>query len=211
MKKTIVLVLALGTGVVFAEFKAGFARVDATPPLGIPIVGYFHKRIADGVLDPLYLDCVAVSDGTNNALIYCVSSLGLGKAFMGKATPALTAATGVPRERIYVHATHTHTGPAAWTRSSFTKEENSLVAGYVDTCIAKMAEAGKMALADMAPARIGVAKTVCRSSSASAARVPPTSPSSTSAPIPTPSAARNIRPTGRESSAARLRRQSATG
>ena len=56
MKKTIVLALALGTGVVFAEFKAGFARVDATPPLGIPIVGYFHKRVADGVLDPLYID-----------------------------------------------------------------------------------------------------------------------------------------------------------
>jgi len=87
MRKTIILVLALGTGVVFAEFKAGFARVDATPPLGIPIVGYFHKRIADGVLDPLYLDCVAVSDGTNNALIYCVSSLGLGNSFMAQATP----------------------------------------------------------------------------------------------------------------------------
>ena len=162
MKKTIVLVLALGTGVVFAEFKAGFARVDATPPLGIPIVGYFHKRIADGVLDPLYVDCVAVSDGTNNALIYCVSSLGLGKPFMAKATPAITAATGVPRERIYVHATHTHTGPAAGPRSSFTKEENGLVTNYMATCIAKMSDAGRLALADMAPARIGVAKTVCR-------------------------------------------------
>ncbi len=154
--------VALETGTAFAEFKAGFGRVDATPPLGIPIVGYFHKRIADGVLDPLYVDCVAVSDGTNNALIYCVSSLGLGKAFMGKAMPALTAATGVPRERIYVHATHTHTGPSPWTASSYTKEENRLVAGYVDTCIAKMSEAGRLALADMVPARIGVAKTVCR-------------------------------------------------
>ena len=42
MKKTIVLALVLVTGAVFAEFKAGFARVDATPPRGIPIVGYFH-------------------------------------------------------------------------------------------------------------------------------------------------------------------------
>ena len=162
MKKTIMLALVLVTGAVFAEFKAGFARVDATPPLGIPIVGYFHKRIADGVLDPLYVDCVAVSDGTNNALIYCVSSLGLGKPFMAKATPAITAATGVPRERIYVHATHTHTGPAAGPRSSFTKEENGLVTNYTATCIAKMSDAGRLALADMAPARIGVAKTVCR-------------------------------------------------
>ena len=97
MKKAIVLALALGAGAAFAEFKAGFARVEATPPLGIPLVGYFSHRVADGVLDPLYIDCVAVSDGTNNALVYCVSSLGLGKAFMGKATPAITAATGVPR------------------------------------------------------------------------------------------------------------------
>ena len=72
---------------------------------------------------------------------------------MGKATPAITAATDVPRERIYVHATHTHTGPAAWTRSSFTKEENDLVTNYTATCIAKMSEAGRLALADMAPAR----------------------------------------------------------
>ena len=49
MKKTIMLALALVAGLASAEFKAGFARVDATPPLGIPIVGYFHKRVADGV------------------------------------------------------------------------------------------------------------------------------------------------------------------
>ena len=162
MKRTIMLVLALGAGTAFAEFKAGFARMDVTPPLGIPLVGYFHHRVADGVLDPLYVDCVAVSDGTNNALVYCVSSLGLGKAFCAKATPAITAATGVPRERIYIHATHTHTGPASGPRSSFSKEENRLVSLYADAFVAKLSDAGRLALADMAPARIGVAKTVCR-------------------------------------------------
>ena len=162
MKRTIMLVLALGAGTAFAEFKAGFARMDVTPPLGIPLVGYFHHRVADGVLDQLYVDCVAVSDGTNNALVYCVSSLGLGKAFCAKATPAITAATGVPRERIYIHATHTHTGPASGPRSSFSKEENRLVSLYADAFVAKLSDAGRLALADMAPARICVAKTVCR-------------------------------------------------
>ena len=109
MKKAIVLALALGAGAAFAEFKAGFARVEATPPLGIPLVGYFSHRVADGVLDPLYIDCVAVSDGTNNALIYCVDDLHLTNPFMAKAFPAITQATGVPRDRIYVHATHIHT------------------------------------------------------------------------------------------------------
>ena len=49
IKMPVALALALAAGAVFAEFKAGFARVDATPPLGIPIPGYFHMRIADGV------------------------------------------------------------------------------------------------------------------------------------------------------------------
>ena len=143
MKKTIMLALAFVAGAVFAEFKAGFARVDATPPLGIPIVGYFHKRVADGVLDPLNVECVAVSDGTNSALIYCVDDLGLGPVFTKKAFTAITAATGVPRERIYIHATHTHTGPATWTSVKFTKEENRLILQHVTNRIAKIIDAGK--------------------------------------------------------------------
>ncbi len=162
MKKTIILVLAFGAGMAFAEFRAGFARVDATPPLGLPLVGYFTTRIADGVLDPLYIDCVAVSDGTNNALIYCVDDLQLSNAFLAKAVPEIIKATGVPRERIYVHSTHIHTGPASWPWGSFSEEEKRLVKLHADARIAKMAEVGRLALADLAPARIGIAKTDCR-------------------------------------------------
>ena len=161
-RKAIVAALVLTTGVAMAEFKAGFARVDVTPPLGIPMVGYFSHRVADGVLDPLYVDCVAVSDGTNSALIYCVDDLHLTNPFFKKAFPAITAATGVPRDRIYVHSTHTHTGPADWERSSFSEAENKLVMLYADIRIAKMADAGRFALTDLAPATIGVAKTECR-------------------------------------------------
>ncbi len=163
MKKLMLTsMLVLGTAAAFADFSAGFARVDVTPPLGIPMVGYFSHRVADGVLDPLYVDCVAVSDGTNSALIYCVDDLHLGNQFFKKAFPAITAATGVPRDRIYVHSTHTHTGPADWERPSFSETENKLVMLYADLRIAKMADAGRFALADLAPATIGVAKTECR-------------------------------------------------
>ena len=64
--------------VVHAEFSAGFARVDITPPLGIQMVGYFHKiydRRADGIMDPLHAECVAVSDSVSTALIYRVDNL----------------------------------------------------------------------------------------------------------------------------------------
>ena len=162
MKKPIVLSCMLAASAAFADFQAGFARVEATPPLGIPMPGYFSKRIADGVLDPLYVDCVAVSDGTNNALIYCVDALSLSNPFVKKAFPAITAATGVPRDRIYLHATHSHTGPADTKRKAFTEEENRLVALYSDMRVAKLADAGCFAISNMAPAQIGVARTICR-------------------------------------------------
>lgn len=144
-----------------AEFKAGFARVDATPPLGIQMVGYFYKRAADGVLDPLCIECVAVSDGKKTALIYSVDDLMLANKFFEKAFPAITEATGVPRDLIYVHSTHIHTGPASWPRSNYTEEENRLVMDFANIRIERLAAAGKAAIENLAPARIGIAKTKC--------------------------------------------------
>ena len=145
-----------------AEFKAGFSRVDVTPPLGIPIPGYFNMRIADGVLDPLVIECVAVSDGTNSALIYSVDDVHLTNPFFEKAFPAITAATGIPRDRIFVHSTHTHTGATDWPREYYSEEQNRLVRLFADIRIAKLADIGCFALDDMAPATISIARTECK-------------------------------------------------
>ena len=42
--------------------KAGFAKVDVTPPLGSPMAGYARERISDGILDPIELVALAVND-----------------------------------------------------------------------------------------------------------------------------------------------------
>jgi len=160
-KALLTLTFACTAFVLHAEFKAGFARVDATPPLGIPMVGYFSKRNATSILDPLCVECVAVSDGKNTALIYSVDDLHLSNPVFKKAFPAITAATGVPRDRIFVHSTHTHTGPADWPRDSFTTEEKQLVMDYADMRITRLADAGKMAMADLAPSKIAIAESVC--------------------------------------------------
>lgn len=35
------------------QLKAGFFRINATPPLGIEIAGYYNVRYADAILDDL--------------------------------------------------------------------------------------------------------------------------------------------------------------
>ena len=162
MKKLLLAAMAVCSATMLhAEFKAGFARVDVTPPLGIPVPGYFTKRIATGVLDPLCIECVAVSDGANAALIYSVDDLHLTNPFFEKAFPAITAATGVPRDRIYVHSTHTHTGACDWPRDGFTDEEARLTKLYADFRIQKLADTGRFALSNMAPATIAMARKEC--------------------------------------------------
>jgi hypothetical protein len=43
-----------------SKIKAGFAKVDITPPLGVAMQGYFSKREASGILDPLYASGLAL-------------------------------------------------------------------------------------------------------------------------------------------------------
>lgn len=50
-------------------FRAGFARVDVTPPLGSILTGYFAPRISDGVLDPVELNALAIGNEEDSILI----------------------------------------------------------------------------------------------------------------------------------------------
>ena len=43
--------------------KAGFARLDITPPFGCPLDGYQRLRSVKCILDPIYLNAIALSDG----------------------------------------------------------------------------------------------------------------------------------------------------
>ena len=49
--------------------KAGFARVNVNPPLGISISGYYIPRYADGILDDLVLDALALEAGDSRVLL----------------------------------------------------------------------------------------------------------------------------------------------
>ena len=96
------------------SFKAGFARVDITPPLGTPIVGYFEERHAKGILDNLEANAVAFSDGNGTAVVITADLLGIeGVAFNASLRRRIADAAGVRDDAVYVHCTHTHTGPGA--------------------------------------------------------------------------------------------------
>ena len=59
------------------HLMAGFSRIDITPPLGISINGYYTNRKADGILDPLEANCLALSCEDKTALVMALDNLGI--------------------------------------------------------------------------------------------------------------------------------------
>ena len=76
------------------ELKAGFARVDITPPLGTTLAGYPRTRYADGVLDPLTASAVVFDNGEKRVVIMSVDHLGLHMGRTEAIRPRVAEAAG---------------------------------------------------------------------------------------------------------------------
>jgi hypothetical protein len=52
--------------------KVGVAEADITPPVGFPMAGYYHERLAEGEIDPLKARAIVFADGqTSGAIVVC--------------------------------------------------------------------------------------------------------------------------------------------
>lgn len=130
--------------------KAGFSRVDITPPLGVSINGYFIPRKAEKVLDALEINCIALSCGDKKVVLFSLDNLGIARRLILPMLQAISDATHLPLEAIFVHCTHTHTAGAI---TPLLESEENLE--YRDTVTAKMVEAAQKALDDLKPAKMG--------------------------------------------------------
>lgn len=133
------------------DIKAGFSRVNITPPLGIDISGYFIKRIADGVLDELEINTLAVSKDGSTVLLMAVDAMGMNKQYIDSMKEYITTQTGISEEAIFIHSTHSHTTGRLGNGDPLTDQE----AEYMQTVRRAGVNAAVLALADLKPAKMG--------------------------------------------------------
>ncbi len=138
-----------------SELFAGFSRVNMNPPLGTPLAGYFQTRLAEGYLDDLQINALALSCGDTRAVMLTFDLCGIKRVANRRIAAAIAKATGLPEEAIYLHATHTHTGPTIPGRTDIPPECEELVNGYFEFLIRQAADAAVLALKDLQPARMG--------------------------------------------------------
>lgn len=135
MKKTlsVILLLALtlslwacgGTGQSGAEetqlaelgeydLYAGFGRENITPQEPVPLGGYGRAsdRIHTAVLDDLYVTGIALTDSAGETVIFLNwDGVRAYDEVQASARDSISTATGVPVERIFIGATHSHSCP----------------------------------------------------------------------------------------------------
>jgi len=138
------------------ECKVGFSRVVITPPLGVGLAGYFEERYADGVLDELEANCIAVNDGSNTAIVMSCDLLYGDQDQMDCFRKQITAETGVPYEAIFIACTHTHTGP--YVKGTYPVAD----VPYLHMLSRKLAAAAALAIADLAPATAEIGRTIVK-------------------------------------------------
>lgn len=132
------------------KLYAGFSRVDVTPMLGIAITGYFKERYAEGVLDALEINALALQCNDDKALLMTIDNLHLSRETTTEYRKHISDRTGLKMESIYIHSTHTHTGPLLDKDAEGVFEKE-----YYQTVYHKMADVAQMAMEDLKPAQMG--------------------------------------------------------
>lgn len=128
------------------NLKAGFSRMDITPCIGTPLGGMFEDRRNIETLDPLFVSCLALSDGNNVTLLVSADILYFSNELLEMVKNEVTALTGVPKDYIFAHGTHNHNGP-----DDMVNKENKLLYEYHVFLSHRIADVCFHAISDLKP------------------------------------------------------------
>lgn len=135
--------------------KVGFSRVDVTPSYGMYIAGYFNERFANGVIDPIYLNAIALSDGNDTALIMTADFLGMKESYLTELRNKIAEFVAIKPNNIMISSLHQHTS----VRVPNDKGKDAFLdRAYFDILDYKFCDAAKMAIDDMSDATLGIAE-----------------------------------------------------
>lgn len=143
--------------VLAAEFKAGYAERDITPPAGLPMWGYGarHDLPSEGTRDPLFAKCVVIEAGGEKLALMGLD-LGRSPTFkMMDAIRAGVAASGV--KHLLLSGSHTHHGPVIEfvDKPGMGQGKFDEALKYIDKLTQDLTDCINEAAAKAVPAKIG--------------------------------------------------------
>jgi neutral ceramidase len=154
----------LTAAAVTAATRVGVATVDITPPLGIPLAGYYHARGADSVLDPLLSKAMVIEQGGERVALVVLDIISVTRSLTDQARADIEKATGLRGASVMISATHAHTGPELAQRGKRSDEmggQSQLAVEYTRRLPELIAESVRLANERLQPASLSRARGRC--------------------------------------------------
>jgi neutral ceramidase len=160
--KSLTLALLLVFAVDGAEpaWKAGVARVNITPREPIWLAGYAARtRPSEGVLLDIWAKALALEDAAGSkSVLVSAEVLGFSREMSDYVAQRVRERYGVPRERLILAATHTHSGPVTGNLLQpaypLDDAQREVIRRYTAWFLDQVVELVGRAIADLAPARL---------------------------------------------------------
>jgi len=138
--------------------RAGCAKVNITPPVGVWLSGYGGRdKPSDDILDELFARALVVSDGTNAVALVSVDLLWVPLDLTNKVRASVAEKTGIAGQNVMICASHTHFGPKIYGKVKLgaDAEGNAVDGAYVQTLTREIADAVYLAHKGMREAKVG--------------------------------------------------------
>jgi len=141
---------------------AGSARVNITPPLNIPYLGYCgngRHSFFEGIHDPLYARAVVIGDVSARIALLSADSIGFARNIMGEDRDFISEVRqriehlcGIPSDHTMISATHAHSTPE--TTGLRRLLDHPGAAAWLETFADQLASAVALADRNRQPARL---------------------------------------------------------
>jgi hypothetical protein len=134
-----------------SRLRAGAATANITPALGVSLNGTIMQiGPATHVHDELHVRCLALDDGVTRLAIAVCDATMISREIFDRAKALVQQDTGLPANRMLMATTHSHSAPRVIgiSDAELDKEYERFLTRRIADCV-------RMALHNLAPARIG--------------------------------------------------------
>ncbi len=139
------------------DLRIGAASVKITPPVGIPMAGYYYERGAEKIHDDLYAKAMVIEkDNSKVAMVTC-DIINIPVELVEEARALVVKSTGIDADHVMISATHAHTGPVIPKkdgRDAPAGKSADILSNYISKLPGLIAESIKQANDNLQPAKI---------------------------------------------------------
>jgi neutral ceramidase len=135
--------------------RAGVARIDITPPIGINMVGYYIREGAsNGVERPLLATALVLEAGSEKIAILSCDVIFIQNPHAAEIRARIAAAIGTKADRVIISCSHTHCGPSLPGFVSQDEQQTKLQWEYLQNLKNLLLGVATAANADLQAARL---------------------------------------------------------